>query len=104
MEKITVFIERIMANKTYEMILGLVAIIAPLYFLKTVYVVWFGSAEVFVGFESEKSTWLVLAIVDAVGFFVTLPSREKGRVIRVVMAFWTIDLILVYLATIVRQV
>jgi hypothetical protein len=103
-EKITVFIERVMANKTYEMLIGLVALIAPLYFLKTVYVVWFGPDEVFVGFESESSTWLVLAIVDVVGFLASLPSRRKGRVIQIVMALWSINLFLVYLATIIRHV
>lgn len=102
MERFTVFVEKIMANKIYETILGFVAMIAPLYFLKTLYAVWFGAPEVFVGFEAEKSTWLVLAIVNAVGFITTLPSRKKGRVIRIVVGMWVVEMFLVYLATIVR--
>jgi len=102
MERLTIFAENIMANKTYATFLGLVAVVAPLYFLKTIYAVWFGPMDVFVGFESEKSTWLVLAIVDGVGFIATLPAREKGRVIQVVMGLWTVEMFLVYLATIVR--
>ena len=102
MERIIVFVERIMANKTYETIIGLLAIISPLYFLKTLYVVWFGPMKVFVGFESEKSTWLVLAIVDTIGFITTLPARKKGRVIQIVMGLWSAEMFLFYLATIVR--
>ena len=102
MEKIIIFVERIMANKTYETILVLIAVMAPLDFLKILYAVWFGPMEVFVGFESEKTTWLVLAIIDAVGFITTLPARKKGRVIQIVMGLWVIEMFLVYLATILR--
>ena len=99
---ITAWVERVMANRTGATILGLVAVIAPLYFLKTLYVVWFGPMDVFVGFQSERSTWFVLATVDAVAFLTTLPAREKGRIIQIVMGLWTIEMSLVFLATIVR--
>ncbi|HBP01431.1 MAG: hypothetical protein UY41_C0009G0018 [Candidatus Moranbacteria bacterium GW2011_GWE1_49_15] len=99
----TIWVEKIMSNETNVKIFGFIAILAPVYFLKTLYSVWFGPLEVFIGFQSEKSTWLVLTIVDAVGFLTTLPSREKGRVIQMVTCLWTIEIFLVWVATIVRQ-
>jgi len=99
---ITAVMERVMANKTGAILLGLVSIIAPLYFLKTLYVVWFGPTEIFVGFQSERSTWFILATVDAVAFLTTLPAREKGRIIQIVMGLWTIEMSLIFLATVVR--
>lgn len=58
--------------------------------------------DIFVGFKSESSTWLVLTIVDGVGFMTSLPSRKKGRIMQILMGMWTIEIGLVYLATLVR--
>jgi len=101
-EYLTRLIEKVMSNKTWATTFGLIALVAPLYFLKTLYVVWFGPYEVFVGFQSEQWTWLVLSLVDFVGFLTTLPAREKGRVIQIVMALWAIEMLLVFVATLVR--
>ncbi|HAV11376.1 MAG TPA: hypothetical protein DCX32_02425 [Candidatus Moranbacteria bacterium] len=101
-EKVVALMEKTMENETYARIFGLIAILAPIYFLKTVHTVWFGPMEVFIGFQSERSTWLVLTIVDAVGFLTTLPARKKGRIIQIVTALWTIEIFLVWIATVVR--
>lgn len=79
METITIFAEKIMSNKYGSFILGAIAVIAPLYFLKTVFNVWFGPPEILIGFKSEQSTWAVLTVVDAVALFTTLPSRKKRQ-------------------------
>lgn len=102
MEKLVVLMERLLSNRTYAIILGLIAIVAPVYFLKTLFNVWFGPVEVLVGFKSEKWTWLVIAAVNTVGFLTTLPAREKGRVIQIVIGLWSIEMSLVFLATIIR--
>ena len=96
------YVEKVLENKIANIIVGIISLIAPLYFLSTLYEVWFGSHEVFRGFYIERWTWLVLSIVDGVGFLTTLPAREKGRIIQVVMAMWTIEMFLVYMATLVR--
>ncbi|MFC1645251.1 hypothetical protein ACFL08_04460 [Patescibacteria group bacterium] len=57
LEKITVFMEKAMENKTRATVLGLVVAIAPLYFLKTLYVICFGPYDIFVGFQAERMTW-----------------------------------------------
>jgi len=102
MEWLTLKVEAFVSSKKREMIIGMIAAIGPLYFFKTLYAVWFGTYEVFVGFESEKNTFLVLAFVDFIGFLSTLPSREKGRVMQWVMGLWTVEMFLLYVATIVR--
>ena len=102
MEKITVFMERVMTKKFWLVVLGLIAIIAPLYFLKTLYEVWFGSYDVFLGFKLERTTFLVMAIVDTVGFLTTLPARKNGRIIQVVMGLWSIEMYLLYIGTFIR--
>lgn len=102
MERLTVLMEKIMANRTNEIILGIIALIAPVYFFKTIWAVWFGPIENFIGFKAEKNTWLIMTIVDSVGFLTTLPSRKKGRVVQIVMFLWAVDLLLVYLATLIR--
>ena len=103
METLIQFAERIMADSLYAMILGLVAAIAPLYFLKTVYAVWFGTYEVFIGFKSQRSTWLVLGLIDGVALFTLLPARESGLVMQIVMIMWMIEMFLIYAATFVRK-
>ena len=102
MERIVFTMERVMTNKTCEIVLGLIALTAPLYFMKTLYVVWFGPLEVFFGFKSERWTWLVLTLVDFVGLLTLLPSRKKGRVMQIVMTLWVIEMLLVFVATFVR--
>lgn len=101
-ENLTALMERIMRHNRAPLILGVVVIIAPVYFLKTVYTIWFGPLEVFVGFQSERISWIVLTIVDAAGFLSLLPARENGRIMQVVMFLWTIEMFLVVLATFVR--
>ncbi len=102
MERFTVWVEKIMATRRGEFILGFIAMAAPLYFLKTLYAVWFGPTEVFVGFQSERWTWLVLGLVDMVAYITTLPSRRKGLVMRIIVGMWTVEMFLVFLATLVR--
>lgn len=102
MEKLVVFAEKIMANKKWEKILGLISLLSPIYFLKTLYAVWFGPLDVFIGFQSERSTWLVLATVNAVGLFTLLPTRRNGRIMQIVMLMWVTEMTLLYLATIIR--
>jgi hypothetical protein len=101
-ESVTVFIERLLLKRSWEIAFGLIALIAPLYFIKTLWSIWFGPMEIFVGYKAEKITWLVMVVVDAVGFLSTLPAREKGRIMQVVMFLWTVDLFFVLLATLVR--
>ena len=102
MEFLTVFMERLMKNKTALTVLGIISMIAPLYFLKTLYNVYFGPMEDFVGYQSEQYTWLVMAVVDTVGFLTVLPAREKGRIMQIVMASWSIEMYLLFIATLVR--
>lgn len=102
METITVFMEKVMANNKYATMFGIVALVGPIFFIKTLYAVWFGSPEILVGFKSENATWFILSVVDLVAFFTTLPARKKGRVMQVLMGLWTIEMSLVFLATIIR--
>ena len=102
MERIIVLIEKIVGNKIGEVIIGIIAIASPLYFLKTLYAVWFGPAELIAGFKSESFTWLVLTIANFSGFLAVVPARKKGRVMQIVTAAWTIEMSLVFIASLVR--
>ena len=101
-EKVTVFMEEKMRYERTVLVIGIISIIAPVYFFKTVYVIWFGPMDVFIGFQSERWTWVLLTIVDIVGFLSVLPARKNGRVIQVVMLLWILGMSLVSLATFVR--
>ena len=101
-ENLTVFMEGIMKHKMATLVLGVIVVAAPVYFLKTVYIIWFGPTEVFVGFQSERMSWIVLTIVDAAGFLSMLPSRKSGRIMQVVMFLWPVEMFLVVLATFIR--
>lgn len=102
MEWITVLMERLLADKRREAVVGVIAIIAPLYFTKTLFVVCFGPLDVFVGFETEKFTWLIMAVIDFIGFLATLPSRKKGRVIQWVMGLWAFEMFSLFFITLIR--
>lgn len=76
-----------------------ISIIAPAYFLKTVWDVWFGPPEVLVGFKHEQSVFVVLVVSDAAAFLTTLPSRKKGLIMQIVMFMWTVEMLLISIAT-----
>jgi len=101
-EKITILIERITENKIGKATFGIIAIVAPLYFLKTLYAVWFGPMEVFIGFQSESYTWIILSAANFSGFLTVVPARKKGRIMQIITALWTIELFMVYIATFIR--
>jgi len=101
-ERIINIVERAQSTKKGMIVFMIIAAIGPIYFLNTVYAVWFGPEEVLYGFKSERDTFLILAIVNGVTFLTTLPAREKGRVIQVTMAAWVVEMSLVFLATVIR--
>lgn len=101
-ERVTVFMEEKMRYERIVLVIGIISIIAPIYFFKTAYVIWFGPMDVFIGFQSERWTWVLLTIVDIVGFLSLLPARRNARVMQVVMLLWILGMSLVSLATFVR--
>jgi len=101
-EKLTVLSEKTMGNKKLTLLVAIISLVSPIFFIKTVYAVWFGSAEVLVGFKAEQATWIVMLFVNIVTLFSVLAGRKNNRIIQIVMLLWTINVFLLLLATIVR--
>jgi len=101
-EKLTVLSEKTMGNKKLTQLVAIISLVSPIFFIKTVYAVWFGSAEVLVGFKAEQATWIVMLFVNIVTLFSVLAGRKNNRIIQIVMLLWTINVFLLLLATIVR--
>jgi len=93
-ENLTVFMEKVLANKKGSYLIGLITLIAPLYFFKTLYAVWFGPIEILNGFKSQNSTWLVFVVINFITFLTTLPAREKGRINQIITACWVVEMII----------
>jgi len=101
-EKITVLSEKTMSNKKLVTLVGIISLISPVFFIKTIFTVWFGSPEILVGFKSEQMTWIVMLFVNIVTLFSVLAGRKNNRIIQIVMLLWTINVFLLLLATIVK--
>ncbi len=101
LEALTAIVEKVIAKNITRKILTAIALIAPLFFYKTVYNTYFGPPEVLAGFAAERSTWLVITVSDAAALLAALPARKEGRIMQLVMFLWTLAMVLVYIATIV---
>ena len=99
MERLTVFIEHSMQNKYVLWLITFISIVAPVYFLRTVWDVWFGPPEVLLGFQTQRYVLLVLVISDSVAFLTTLPARKKGRIMQLIMFAWAVEMALLTIAT-----
>lgn len=93
-EKITVQIEKMMANNICLFVIYMIAIASPLSFLWTLHSVAYGPIENFISFKSQIITWYFLTLANVVSFVTTLPSRKKGRVVQLVMLMWTVEMIM----------
>lgn len=95
-------LERFMKTTMGSALFLIVSLISPIYFMKTVYTVWFSPYDIFIGFKSQWEVWLVLAISNMFALLSLLPGRKSTRIMQVVMGLWVIDMSLIFLATIIR--
>lgn len=102
LEKITLLVELIEKKQTGSRILLFFALLAPAAFLNTVYDCWFGSDEFIMEIKTQSYVFLITMLSEFVALLATLPSRHEGKIIRWVMLFWFTEMLLIWLATVVR--
>lgn len=101
-ENLTVKIENVLEEAKYRYFFNIIMLSGPIFLLSTVYTVFNCNDLELLGYKKESGTWIRESIIQLLIFFETLTLRKNGRVVQITVLGYSVTLLLIYIATIMR--